>query len=222
MHHAGRIARGARRAFTLVELLVVITIIAVLAGILFPVIFKGQGQADKAVCASLIQQLEVAINAFEGHFGDFPPSSFEAYRRLRDDRGNLPFKGIKTPSNTTNIPSESLVIALSAAVAGLEPFEWGEDQIGNTDGDKLDGVPGWDLGTNEAFEAMDPWGFPLVYIHHRDYGKKFKIRSDDGETVNVKAQKSKKLKNFHKRRSYQLFSLGPDGQPGTDDDIRNW
>ena len=62
------------KAFTLVELLVVIAILVVLMGIMFPVVTGMLGQGDVAKSASLVSQLGLAIEAYEGHishaFGD--------------------------------------------------------------------------------------------------------------------------------------------------------
>src|SRR5687767_4850748 len=64
--------RQRRRAFTLVELLVVIGIIAVLAGILIPVIGRVRQQAYAANTQAQITALLGVIQAYEGDFKAYP------------------------------------------------------------------------------------------------------------------------------------------------------
>ncbi|MBI4027171.1 MAG: type II secretion system protein [Verrucomicrobia bacterium] len=56
--------RRAQRAFTLVELLAVIAIIAMLAGLLSPVIRQAVGRARSAQCTSQLRQLGHAIQLY--------------------------------------------------------------------------------------------------------------------------------------------------------------
>ncbi len=65
--------RVSRRAFTLVELLVVIGIIAVLIGVLLPVLSKVQGRGRDLKCASNIRQLCIALRGYaEENRGSYP------------------------------------------------------------------------------------------------------------------------------------------------------
>lgn len=61
-----------RRGFTLLELMFVISIIAMLAAILFPVFARARESARRSTCASNLQQIGMALNmyaqSYDGHF----------------------------------------------------------------------------------------------------------------------------------------------------------
>ncbi len=59
--------------FTLIELLVTIAIIAILAGILLPVITSARGMAYKATCQSNLKQLYAAIELYASDWEDTLP-----------------------------------------------------------------------------------------------------------------------------------------------------
>jgi len=61
------------RAFTLVELLVVISIIGLLAGLAIPVIGRSQEAGNRSVCVSNLRGLGQAMNAYVAESGMFPP-----------------------------------------------------------------------------------------------------------------------------------------------------
>lgn len=65
-----------RRAFTLVELLVVIGIIAILIGMLLPTLSKAQESARKAVCLSNMRQLSDYLKLYSVQFQDRIPIGF--------------------------------------------------------------------------------------------------------------------------------------------------
>lgn len=54
------------RAFTLVELLVVLAVIGVLAGLLFPALARSQGKARALVCLGQTRQLNLALLLYAG------------------------------------------------------------------------------------------------------------------------------------------------------------
>lgn len=69
------------RAFTLVELLVVISIIALLLSILLPSLSKVRSQAQRTMCLTNLRQLGLAVELYQGDYkGYFPP----AYESLTD------------------------------------------------------------------------------------------------------------------------------------------
>ena len=59
-----------KRAFTLVEMLVVIAIIAVLAALLLPVLGKARGAARKTVCISNARQINLGLQLYVAEHGD--------------------------------------------------------------------------------------------------------------------------------------------------------
>ena len=73
--------RGAprRAAFTLIEMMVVIVIIAILAGLILPAISAARTRANEARVVVEIKGLESAIAAFKAKYGTEPPSQFRLY-----------------------------------------------------------------------------------------------------------------------------------------------
>jgi prepilin-type N-terminal cleavage/methylation domain-containing protein len=64
-----------RRAFTLIELLVVIAIIAVLAGLLFPLVGIAMDKARQARAKNDAAQIAQALNGYLSEYGKFPVQS---------------------------------------------------------------------------------------------------------------------------------------------------
>jgi len=77
-----------RRAFTLTELLVVMGLIALLAGILLPVIARAQAQGRSTRCMANLQQIVLGLMAYSAQNGGYVVPSY-----------NLP----PAPSATTNL-----------------------------------------------------------------------------------------------------------------------
>ncbi len=68
--------RGARGGFTIVELLVVITVIGVLAGIILAAVQSVNKTARKAACTQLLKEVATALQAYQADEGRFPPDRY--------------------------------------------------------------------------------------------------------------------------------------------------
>ncbi len=62
-----------RRGFTLVELLVVISIIAVLISLLLPALARARQQANTVVCLSNERQIGLAFSSYLAENDSYPP-----------------------------------------------------------------------------------------------------------------------------------------------------
>jgi prepilin-type N-terminal cleavage/methylation domain-containing protein len=67
-----------RRGFTLVELLVVIVIIAALAGLTAPMVIRQRKKADQTEAVSNARQIGLAMFEFENEYGSFPEAGLGA------------------------------------------------------------------------------------------------------------------------------------------------
>lgn len=94
-------AAGRKAGFTLVEMLVVIAIIAVLAGMLLPAVQMAREAGRKASCANNLRNLALAVQQFDTSKGYVPAS--RTFLKI-PSRGSLSY----TPPPTFNHPSASL------------------------------------------------------------------------------------------------------------------
>jgi len=71
-----------RRAFTVIELLVVISIIAILAGLLLPGLMQGRGEARRVKCISNLHQIGIALQVYAQHYADGMPAGYPPWLTL--------------------------------------------------------------------------------------------------------------------------------------------
>lgn len=198
------------RGFTLVELLVVITILAMLLGIGAVGFNKFRSKGHEAQTRGTLLSVKGYLEQYKSARGDYPKSSLSGY-------------GIKAKNQ--------LFEGVEAMVVGLYHKDYDgarpeEQLLRNLDGDKADknvtinALP--DLN-----EVVDAWDNPFVYIRYDDYDKEHEYEfvvdaTGEIEGVTVKAATSERTGSYFARESYQLLSVGPDGVYGTGDDITSY
>jgi general secretion pathway protein G len=210
-----RRAQGRREGgFTLVELLVVIGILALLAGLLFPAVTAAQRRSREKAAKAMIERLTLALEQYASDFGDYPPTSLAAL-------------GVAT--NGVNEGNESLVRCLSTRKERGPYFPFEEKDLANTDGDKLSGRDPCDstLGSKELFEVVDPWGNPYIYFHNRDYRGGAKLERyvlQDGTRITCRPHPNQRTGQYPGVTSFVIWSVGADGKndDGEGDDIASW
>ncbi|MBL7153091.1 MAG: type II secretion system protein [Phycisphaerae bacterium] len=74
-----------RKAFTLVELLVVISIIALLMAILVPVLGRARERGRRVVCMGNIRQFIVGIQVYAGDYAEYLPSGLSDFTDPEDE-----------------------------------------------------------------------------------------------------------------------------------------
>lgn len=202
--------------FSFIEILVVMGIIAVLAGLGVVIIQIWVKRGPKVQTQNLINKVKGSIDQFKQRYYDYPPMTL---LRLEGLAGTA---AVKSLPNDRNTPNEALYQALSLdGFAGA--VELSEGDWANLDDDRIPvkiTTRGGDLR-----EIVDAWGNPLVYIVNTEYVKAFDHPSAydkrDGGDFEPKPWKEEGG-GFVNPNGYQLFSIGEDGQPNTDDDIKAW
>lgn len=82
-----------KRGFTLVELLVVVTIIGILAALIGPAVFKRLGQSKQHAARAQIEMLGAALDAFRLDVGRYPTTEEGLQALIEPPQGVESWKG---------------------------------------------------------------------------------------------------------------------------------
>jgi prepilin-type N-terminal cleavage/methylation domain-containing protein len=210
--------------FTLIEILVVISIIGVLAGLVGVLITKARQSQLQTSTKQLVQViLPMKIESYKQEMGRYPASTLVG---LQAAGGKVKlWKGVNfQPSNDTNEAIEVLVVQLRHPDFSkrLQDDELGaiEPPTGNIDEDEFTEQPAGSSNST-AVELLDSWGHPIIYLYNADYGKTVTVRNASGEVVEVIAQK-KKDGTYYNPNKFQIISLGENGTQELDGDPTLW
>jgi prepilin-type N-terminal cleavage/methylation domain-containing protein len=206
-----------QNGFTLIEVLVVVSILGVLAGLISILITTSQKRKEEFETKQAITMVRTAIDNYQQDFKRLPPETMAGFAGTQ-------WAGLSISENTSNECCECLLVALHhpdlrtplTELPGTKPF-------GNTDNDVWNKVP---VGseTDDAREILDAWGNPIVYITKNHYDQPVQICLSDGTVIDVHAVK-KDSGVYYNQDTFQLISLGRDGKQDEgvhNDDIENF
>jgi prepilin-type N-terminal cleavage/methylation domain-containing protein len=141
-----------KKAFTLVELLVVISIIALLLAVLMPALQKSKFLAGRVVCTcNMRQQILFQLQYAQEAGGKFPlhqtvqPYTARQLDNLNNDKiwdAYYPYMG--------NGGGKLFVCPLTQNLAKLEPVQWGMFASSSWPGSSLGQTCGWDAVKKDA------------------------------------------------------------------------
>jgi type II secretory pathway pseudopilin PulG len=215
-------ARRREGGFSFVEILVVMGIISVLVGLGVVAYMVAFRKTPELQTTNRLQHLRGKAEAWYLKFQAYPPSDPTKIGMVSGTSFTVP-----KLHDLTNVGIESLYLCLQMPGWG-QTADVADKELDNTDGDALEKpfAPGVAL---DLFEPIDAWGNPLVYFQSQDYAAADKtpptyhLGEQAKEThVTPRPWRSEKTGQFEQARTFQLYSMGPDHLPNTEDDVKAW
>lgn len=206
-----------KKAFTLIEMLVVLVIIGILVGMVFKMMAFATRQAATADTIAVLEKLSNALTEFRAEYGHFPPTDCSEYvyedTRMQDPN----VVSYMHTDNTNELFRFGLVSYLYPRIHN----RW-EMSLEHTNGTETLREP-WVGDTARDRAAKSRWAHLLPDLHHttleygmEDFGASYK---NSMRYVRDAWKRKIRYRSEPPYQTYELWSVGPDGRNNTADDI---
>jgi len=187
------------RAFTLVELLVVMGVIVILMSLLVPTLNAIRTQTNITKTESIIHGLSLGLDQYKVIHGVYPPDRATGVSAALDMTAECLVYYLSgatiayDPGTQPNYRWKHPLFAVTGRKAWTYYYQFDETSLADFDGDNIPSV-------------IDPWQNRLVY----------NVGSGTNSSFNQNEQPRYRL------GKYDIYSAGPDGEAGNKDDVKNW
>jgi prepilin-type N-terminal cleavage/methylation domain-containing protein len=219
-----------RSGFTLVELLAVIMIIALLAGLVTPAVIRARNSARNAAIKAEIDMLHMAIMNYKNEYGSFPPAVSVAGLSSPAGKHVQRLFPRSTPNPDARAPDNAIVRWLTGyTTVPTDPY-------GRTSGatrQKLFDFDNTRVTTSDQYYPAGKKGSPYIYIDSSSY-----LNSGPPPTVptwsltggtysplrvpNSSGSMADVSQPAFNPDTFQILCAGQDEEFGTDDDLSNF
>jgi prepilin-type N-terminal cleavage/methylation domain-containing protein len=155
-----------KSAFTLVELLVVIGIIALLISILLPALGKARFQAQVVACSSNLHQIGLASIMYAGDNHGYLPERFrDTIEAIGGDVNRFQYSSFNNVGAPTYDPGANIGRLIAAGYLGGKAFDWNAPKVGSISDSHWYPVR-FDPGQDPFGLALTDYGSSYLYNPH--------------------------------------------------------
>lgn len=184
-----------RQGFTLVELLVVMGVIAILAGLLVPAIHYARRASKIASTKTLVSNISAALERYAEAWGTHPPDAIPSGKPLVTFANGAAWN----PGPEAAPPEAIYYYLANRHITAQHPYLEVQAEIQRTTTAEDVGGGATEYQANNIPELIDAWGTPILYNRPLDSQNP---TWDFGPT------------ELHNPKTFDLLSLGPDGDTG--------